>query len=162
MNVLAGLTQLDHVKMVFWLLADTRQQQPVRLRSFVNWSKKDAIPPLACLKPMNLSCTQTPADFEAYQQTATLDGTWEFYPTTCRSRIKPGVGSERNASRFLRFTTRNPIFCHNKCCILRFKDNSRQNGVVLHNCNTNATLNKNACFTESQKQRQRGREPERE
>ena len=38
---------------------------------------------------------------------------------------------------------------------------SRQNGVVLHNCNKNATLNKNKCFTESQKQRQRGREPER-
>ena len=32
----------------------------------------------------------------------------------------------------------------------------------LHNCNKNYTSNKNACFTESQKQKQRGREPERE
>ena len=38
----------------------------------------------------------------------------------------------------------------------------RQNGVVLHNCNKNAPLIQNTCFTESQKQRQRGREPERE
>ena len=38
---------------------------------------------------------------------------------------------------------------------------SRQHGVVLHYSNKNATFNKNACFTESQKQRQRGREPER-
>ena len=38
----------------------------------------------------------------------------------------------------------------------------QQNGVVLHNCYENATLNSNICFTESQKQRQRGGKPERE
>ena len=63
-------------------------------------------------------------------------------------------------------TARNPIFCDKKCSIFTFHNNSRQNGVVLHNCNKNATLNKNACFTVSQKQRQRERareiEPERE
>ena len=39
----------------------------------------DSVPPLACLglglKPMNLSRTQTATDFEADQQTPTLDGT---------------------------------------------------------------------------------------
>ena len=43
-----------------------------------------------------------------------------------------------------------------KCRILTFYNNLQQNGVVLHNSN------KNACFTESQKKRQRGRGPERE
>ena len=36
-------------------------------------------------------------------------------------------------------------------------DNLQQNVVVLYNCSKNATLNKNAYFTEGQKQRQRGR-----
>ena len=31
----------------------------------------------------------------------------------------------------------------------------------LHNCNKNATLTKKSCFTKSQKQRQKGRDPER-
>ena len=47
-------------------------------------------------------------------------------------------------------------FCNKKCRNLMFLNNLRQNCVVLHDCN------KNAGFTESQKQRQRGREPERE
>ena len=60
------------------------------------------------------------------------------------------------------FITRNPFFRDKKCRILTFHNNSRQNAKVLHNCKTNATLNKNACFTESQKQSQRERERERE
>ena len=71
------------------------------------------------------------------------------------------VGSERNACHFLRLTARNQFFRDNKCRILMFHNNSRKTGVVLHYCNKNATLNKNACFPKSQK-RQRGRDPARE
>ena len=44
------------------------------------------------------------------------------------------------------------------CRILMFCNNSHQNGVVFHNCNKNATLNKNAGFTETETERESQRE----
>ena len=65
----------------------------------------------------------------------------KMYQTYAQSRIKSGVGSERNACHFLWLTALNPFFCNKKCCILTFRGNLRQNGIILHNCNKNATLN---------------------
>ena len=79
-----------------------------------------------------------------------------------QSRTKSGVSSKHNACHFLQLTTHNQFFCNKKCRILMFCNNSHQNGVILHNYNKNATLNKNAGFTESQKRRQRERAEERE
>ena len=63
-----------------------------------------------------------------------------------QSRIKSGVGSERNACHFLRLTAQYPFF-RDKIAVFNVL---RQNGTVLHN-------NKNECFTEHDKQRERER-----
>ena len=67
-------------------------------------------------------------------------------------------GSERNACHFFGSQGGIHFFATKSAVFQRFATI----GVVLHNCNKNATLNKNTCFTESQKQRQRERERERE
>ena len=48
------------------------------------------------------------------------------------------------------------IFLRQKCRILTFRDNLRQNGLVLHNCN------KNACQSQKQREREMERAGERE